>query len=164
MLAFLLAEPAYGLGADMVAGLFGVIGVAGVVAAPLAGRMADRRGARPVVLLVGALLVVLAWICSSCGSLWPGWRAGHLAGSGEVQSAPIAHQRIYGLRPERGRINTLFMTGMFLGNARLGPAWDAGLATGSLAQWEQLAWGRAGPGGLSLAALGRGGGDCNRPS
>lgn len=115
VLAFYLAEPAYGLGADM-AGLFGVIGVAGVVAAPLAGRMADRLGARPVV-LAGAVLVVLAWICFELWLSLAGLACGVILLDLGVQSALIAHQqRIYGLRPEaRGRINTLFMTGMFLG-------------------------------------------------
>ncbi len=99
VLAFYLAEPAYGLGADM-AGLFGVIGVAGVVAAPLAGRMADRLGARPVV-LAGAVLVVLAWICFELWLSLAGLACGVILLDLGVQSALIAHQqRIYGLRPE----------------------------------------------------------------
>lgn len=132
VLAFYLAEPAYGLGADMV-GLFGVIGVAGVVAAPLAGRMADRLGARPVV-LAGAVLVVLAWICFELWLSLAGLACGVILLDLGVQSALIAHQqRIYGLRPEaRGRINTLFMTGMFLGGT-------LGSSLGMLV-WQQGHW------------------------
>ena len=139
VLAFYLADPAYGLGAE-VAGLFGVIGVAGVVAAPLAGRMADRRGARSVV-LVGALLVVLAWI------LFETWLSlvGLALGIMGVQSALVAHQQlIYDLRSEaRGRINTLFMTGMFLGGT-------LGSSLAMLA-WQQGDWVGVGWVGLALA-------------
>ncbi|MGL1227175.1 hypothetical protein ACSTKV_23000, partial [Vibrio parahaemolyticus] len=60
ILALHLQEPAYNLGAD-VAGLFGVLGTVGVFAAPISGRLADRYGAR-VVVLCGALLALAAWV------------------------------------------------------------------------------------------------------
>ncbi|MCH7372163.1 MFS transporter [Aeromonas sp. MR16] len=145
VLAFYLAAPEYRLGSE-VAGLFGVIGVAGVVAAPLAGRMADRRGARAVV-LVGALLVVLAWICFEAWHSLLGLALGVILLDLGVQSALIAHQQlIYGLREEaRGRVNTLFMTGMFLGGT-------LGSSLAMLA-WQQGNWVGVSGVGLVLALL-----------
>ncbi|MFM5096105.1 MFS transporter [Aeromonas rivipollensis] len=145
VLAFYLADPAYGLGAE-VAGLFGVIGVAGVVAAPLAGRMADRLGARPVV-QVGALLVVLAWILFETWLSLVGLALGVILLDLGVQSALVAHQQlIYGLRAEaRGRVNTLFMTGMFLGGT-------LGSSLAMLA-WQQGSWVGVGWVGLALALM-----------
>lgn len=143
VLAFYLAAPGYGLGAEA-AGLFGVIGVVGVVAAPLAGRMADRRGSGPVV-LVGVLLVVLAWILFEAWRSLIGLTLGVILLDLGVQSALIAHQqRIYGLRAEaRGRVNTLFMAGMFLGGT-LG-------SSGAMLAWQLGSWGAVGGLGLGLA-------------
>jgi MFS family permease len=99
VLAFYLAEPAYGLGADM-AGLFSVIRWLGWWR-PLAGRMADRLGPDQW------YWPVPCWWClpGSASAVALSGRAGvrgHLAGS-PVQSALIAHQqRICGLRPEAG--------------------------------------------------------------
>lgn len=145
VLAFQLADPQYRLGAE-VAGLFGVIGVAGVLAAPLAGRVADRLGAAPVVRL-GALLVVLAWICFEAWHSLLGLALGVILLDLGVQSALIAHQQqIYGLREAaRGRINTLFMTGMFLGGT-LG-------STLAMLAWQQGGWLGVGGVGLVLASV-----------
>ncbi|MGX1262137.1 putative MFS family arabinose efflux permease [Sinorhizobium fredii] len=59
ILALYLATPQFNLGADA-AGLFGIVGAVGVLAAPLAGRIADRRGPHSVVGL-GAALTLFAW-------------------------------------------------------------------------------------------------------
>lgn len=123
---------AYGLGAD-VAGLMGVVGAAGVLMAPLAGRMADRRG--PQAVIGGACLVML--LSYPVLGLW-GSMAGLIAGIllldiGE-QLALISNQHvIYALQPQaRSRLNTLFMSGMFVGGAA--GSWVAGLS------WRMGGW------------------------
>jgi len=117
VLALRLQAPPLSLGSD-VAGLFGIVGAAGVMVATLAGRLADRYGPRGVIsagiALSGASFVVL--------TLWPGIPgliAGLILLDLGVQGTQIANQSIiYALQPEaRGRLNTVFMTGMFIGGA-----------------------------------------------
>ncbi|WP_038920741.1 MULTISPECIES: MFS transporter [Dickeya] len=132
ILALYLASCSHPMGAAA-AGLFGVIGVAGITAAPVAGRLADRIGSRPVILL-GALLTLLAWGVFGLWGAVAGLIVGVILLDLGVQSALIAHQHvIYGLQPAaRGRINTLFMGGMFLGGA-LG-------SSGAMAAWQAGGW------------------------
>ncbi|MCC7633919.1 MFS transporter [Stenotrophomonas rhizophila] len=133
------------------AGAFGIAGAAGALAAPLAGRWADRLGSPAVariaitVALAGFALLLLD------GALPPVAVLPLLAVSAVVfdfgfQSALVAHQtQVYGLVPEaRSRLNALLFTGMFLGMA-------AGGALGSLALAR---WGWSGVAGLAtLSAL-----------
>ncbi|MDQ0136918.1 putative MFS family arabinose efflux permease [Neorhizobium galegae] len=132
ILALYLQGPQFNLGAD-IAGLFGVVGAVGIFAAPLAGRIADRRGPHFVVWL-GGLLTVAAWILF--GS-WPSLIAlvlGVIVLDFGIQGALVSNQHlIYALDPNaRSRINTIFMTGMFLGGAA-----GSALAT---AAWSQAGW------------------------
>src|SRR5579875_1476643 len=63
-LAFLLAAH-YGMGPG-VAGTFGVVGAAGALVAPFAGRLADKRGTRYVVTAAGAVLTgSYSWLWAS---------------------------------------------------------------------------------------------------
>ena len=117
VLPFHLAEPEYGFGAGTT-GLFGVVGAVGVVAAPLAGRVADRRGPSVVVKL-GASICLLSWVLFAA---WPSVVAlviGVVTLDFGIQSAMVSNQSIvYSLRPEaRARLNTVFMGLMFLGGA-----------------------------------------------
>ncbi len=138
-LAFLL-HAHYGLGPG-VAGTFGVVGAAGALAAPFAGRLADRRGTRFVLSVAGAV------VTAAFGWLWLADRLPvtvglHLAGlvlgvvalDGGVQMMQVANQtRIFGLDPgARSRLNTLYMTMYFIGGA-------LGSALASLA-WERFGW------------------------
>ncbi len=98
------------------AGLFGVIGVAGALVAPLSGRFSDRRGARPVV-IGGALLVMAAFAvlwAAGQGSL-AAVALGVLLIDIGLNGALIANQtRVYALVPgARGRLNTVLFTLMF---------------------------------------------------
>ncbi len=135
-LAFVL-HAHYGLGPG-VAGTFGVVGAAGALVAPFAGRLSDRHGTRYVISFAGAA------ITASFGWLWLTERLHisfslHLAGlvvgvialDAGTQMMQVANQtRIFGLDPgARSRLNTLYMTMYFVGGA-LGSA------------FASIAWGR----------------------
>ncbi|WP_065376608.1 MFS transporter [Ensifer adhaerens] len=145
VLALYLATPRFNLGADA-AGLFGIVGAIGVFAAPVAGRMADRRGARSVVWF-GAALTLAAWVVLGAWASIAGLVVGVIVLDIGIQVALIANQHIiYALEPAaRSRINTVFMTSMFLGGA-------AGSAL-SFAAWSYGSWPGVGALGLALAAL-----------
>lgn len=117
-LSFLLAGPHYGLGADA-AGLFGLVGVVGASAAPVAGRMADKRGPRFAIAL-GMGAVTLAYLCLLIfGFQMAGLIIGVILLDLGVQSCQISNQaRIHAISDEaRNRINTVYMVTYFLGGA-----------------------------------------------
>ncbi|WP_434420636.1 MFS transporter [Nannocystis pusilla] len=106
------------------AGAFGLAGAAGALAAPLAGRLSDRRGPHGVTRL-GAALVLASFLALLALPLL-GRTAGlwlvALAAVGfdlGVQASLIAHQTIvYGLDPAaRSRLNAGFFTVVFIGMA-----------------------------------------------
>jgi predicted MFS family arabinose efflux permease len=147
-LAFLLHSH-YGLGAG-VTGTFGVVGAAGAMVAPLAGRLADRHGSRWVISVGIGLLAssyVLLWAEESAHRS----TAFHIVmlAIGVVildmgaQMTQVANQtRIFGLVPSaRSRLNTVYMTVYFTGAA-------AGSALATIA-WVRWQWN-----GVCLLALG----------
>lgn len=117
ILALRLQEPAFGMGSE-VAGLFGVIGAVGMLAAPIAGRVADRKGPRPVILL-GAVCVLAGWAFTGLWASIAGMVIGVILLDFGVQGALVSHQHIvFALLPEaRARLNTIFMGAMFVGGA-----------------------------------------------
>ncbi|MGI4875575.1 MAG: MFS transporter [Janthinobacterium lividum] len=132
-LAFYLSHAPYHYGSDK-AGYFGLVGAAGALAAPLAGRAADQRGPR-FAIVVGTGLALAAYLVLGLGG---GYLAGLVVGiillDVGVQSAHIANQTlIFSLRPEaRSRLNTVYMTAYFTGGS-LG-SWLGGLA------WAHYGW------------------------
>lgn len=132
ILALYLAGPKFELGAD-VAGLFGIVGAVGIFAAPLAGRVADKRGPHFVVWL-GAGLTIAAWLIFGIWTSILSLVIGVVVLDFGIQSALISNQHIiYALDAHaRSRLNTVFMTGMFLGGA-------AGSAMATFA-WGQGGW------------------------
>lgn len=145
VLALHLQEPRFQLGAD-VAGLFGIVGAVGVVAAPLAGRIADRHGPAPVI-AAGAALSLLSWLIFGLWGTVPGLVVGVIALDFGVQSSLVSNQHVvFALHSDaRSRLNTIFMTGMFLGGS-------AGSAGGMLA-WHLGGWTAVCGFGIGLALL-----------
>jgi len=119
------------------AGAFGLAGAAGALAAPLAGRLADRRGPERVTRL-GAGLAMASFAVMGLGPFLPREAqiglilAATVGFDFGVQATLVAHQTVvYSLDPAaRSRLNALLFTGMFIGMS-------AGAALGSLvlARW-----------------------------
>ncbi|WP_334183633.1 MFS transporter [Novosphingobium sp.] len=148
ILALHLQEPRFGLGSQ-VAGLFGVLGAAGVLAAPIAGRIADRRGPHPVIVAASALTLV-SWLVFGFWTSIAGLIVGVLLLDFAIQASQISNQSIiYALRPEaRSRINTVYMASMFFaGSASSGAATVA---------WHNSGWSGVVVLGTAIAALGLG--------
>ncbi|WP_186399326.1 MFS transporter [Stappia sp. P2PMeth1] len=130
-LALLLSDPPYRLGGTAV-GLLALVGVAGALAAPIAGGFADKRGPA-VVVSTGAGLVLLAFVIFG---LWQGSLLGLVVGilvlDLAVQSSQVANQaRVYALDPTaRSRLNTVFMATMLAGGAV-----GAGIGGAAYAAW-----------------------------
>jgi predicted MFS family arabinose efflux permease len=114
-------------------GLFALMGAAGVIAGPIAGRLADsgytRAGTRAA--LWGGTLCMLLGL-SQFGSTVVGLGATALLLDFCMQFNMVLGQRaIYSLPPEsRSRLNALYMTSLFVGGA-VGSA----LASGMYAKW-----------------------------
>jgi predicted MFS family arabinose efflux permease len=121
-------------GGSRLAGMLGILGLTGIIVAPIVGRMAMRVA--PVRINVVALLVIAAgfaafWIgaesliaiCAGVVLLDAGCQANHLTNQ----------TVIFGLAPEeRNRVNAVYMVGYFLGGA---------LGTAVAAQaWERGGW------------------------
>lgn len=132
-LILLLVEPPLLLGAQE-AGLFALLGVVGIFAAPWAGRMTDRHGSYPVIwlaiVLVGISFVILF---VGAGSII-GLGIGVIVLDAGLQIMQTANQaRVFALRPEaKSRLNTAYMVCYFLGGA-------LGSVAGYLA-WQWYRW------------------------
>lgn len=133
-LVFFIKQPPYNYGAE-VAGLFGLIGIAGASFAPLAGRFADRKGPRFMAGAAAAVTLLafgFLWLFGS--HLW-GLITGVILLDLGVQSAQISNQaRVYSLVPEaKSRINTIYMVTYFIGGA-IGSY--LGMFAWSVIQWD----------------------------
>jgi predicted MFS family arabinose efflux permease len=106
-LTLLLAGPDFRMG-PQVAGLFGLVGVAGALVAPLAGRLADHGGPRRTIgLSIAAVLAGFVCFALSARSLI-GLGLGVLLLDIGVQAALISNQsRIYALGAESRSLGAL---------------------------------------------------------
>jgi predicted MFS family arabinose efflux permease len=117
-LVFFLEKPPYHYGAQM-AGLLGLAGVAGALAAPVVGWLSDRgypRLASGCALVIGMIAFGLLW---AVGRTIVGLAiAGIVLDLGTQANLVTNQTRVYSLIPEaRNRINTVFMVTYFVGGA-----------------------------------------------
>jgi len=134
-LPFRLAAPPLHYGSE-VAGLFGLLGVAGAFAAQLAGRLTDRYGSRWVNGGGIAVVAISYAVLAAAGHTLLGLGLGIVLLDFGVQGNHVSNQtRILGLDDSlRNRLNTIYMVAFFLGGA-------VGSAVGS---WSWSRWGWAG--------------------
>ncbi len=133
-MALLLSGPSYGF-SDSQIGLVGLLGIAGVITANLAGRLTDRG--RGQIVSSGALgLLLLGWLGLYLGgSTLYGFLLALLLMDIALPAVHISNQSvIYKLAPQaRARVNAVYMTAYFTGAA-------SGSALGALA-WSHGGWG-----------------------
>jgi predicted MFS family arabinose efflux permease len=115
-MAFLLTGPPYHYAATII-GLFGLVGVAGALVAPMAGRLGDR-GHSSFTVTISLVAMLVSWgLLALGGSSLIALVAGIVVLDAGFQGAHINHQRtVFALSPEaRSRINTAYMFAFFLG-------------------------------------------------
>ena len=117
-LAFFLETPPYHYGSE-VTGLFGLVGVAGALAASVIGKLADRMEARHIT----GILLLVSLLCFAVLVLLGHWLWGLAIGvillDLGVQGAHVSNQtRIYRLNERiRNRANTVYMVPYFIGGS-----------------------------------------------
>ncbi|MFT3694126.1 MAG: MFS transporter [Kofleriaceae bacterium] len=125
---------AAGLGGSGVAGGLGILGLTGVVVAPIVGRAAMRITPTKINILALAVIAVsfvVFWL-GGASLIWIG--VGVVLMDGGAQANHLTNQTvIFGLSPEeRSRVNSIYMVGYFLGGA---------LGTAIAAQaWQHGGW------------------------
>jgi predicted MFS family arabinose efflux permease len=100
------------------AGMFGIVGVAGALAAPIAGKLSDRRGPGFTV-FVAVLASIAAFVLMGFWVSIPSLIIGVLLMDMGVQSVQVAEQAtVMALVPDaRSRMNTMYMVARFMGGA-----------------------------------------------
>lgn len=144
---FLLAGPMFHFSQKAIA-LFALAGIAGAVAAPVAGRLADRGWTRPGtgIALVTVVLSVLLPLVVRTGSpvgVAVLVAAAILLDAGVSANLVLGQRALFSLSPEiRSRLNGLFMAIFFLGGAAGSAVGGWAYATGgwSAALWFGLAF------------------------
>ena len=149
MLAFRLETPPLHYG-TRAAGMFGLIGVVGASAAPIAGRLADRLNPRANVRIAVVVTIAAFALLALVGDTLWGLIVGVIVLDAGVQAGHVTNQsRIHTLHPDaRNRLTTVYMVAFFLGGA-------AGSALGAYA-WHHWQWAgvcAVGIGMPTLAAL-----------
>lgn len=144
-----LAGPAFRLSQAGIAG-FALAGVAGAIAAPIGGRLADRGWSRPMT--CSAMLIVAGSFLLMHASGSFAWRlatllfAAILLDFGVSMNFVIGQRAIFALAPEyRGRFNAIYIAIFFMGGA-VGSA----VGTWAFAQWG---WGFTAWLGFALPVL-----------
>jgi predicted MFS family arabinose efflux permease len=118
----LLAGPAFHLSQGGIA-VFALVGVAGAIAAPIGGRVADRGWSRPAMGLA-MLAVATAFLITHIGRQGSMLSLGLLAAAavlldlGVSANMTLGQRAIFVLNAEyRSRLNALYMTTFFIGGA-----------------------------------------------
>lgn len=132
-LAFALKTPPLHYGST-VAGLFGLLGIAGALAAPAAGRFADRSSPRRAIAAATGLNATAWLLMLAIGRTLPGLAAGVVLLDAGTQAAQVSNQsRIYALPAQaHSRLNTVYMVAYFVGGS-------VGSVLGAAA-WQAAHW------------------------
>lgn len=146
-LAFHLSGPPFRYPSGVV-GLFGLVGIAGALAAPMAGRVADRGSPRWTIGSGLATMLAAYLLLLEFGATVWGMVLGVVLLDLGAQAVHISNQsRIYEIRPEaRNRMTTAYMVASFVGGA-------LGSWAGSVG-WDQMGWTGVCLVGLALPAAG----------
>ncbi len=128
-LVFRLEQPPFYAGSD-VAGLLGLVGITGAVAATITGSLTNKVG-QHIIITAGACIMLLAWLAFGIGGAsYIGLIAGIVLLDMGIQAINISNQSlIFASHKEAtNRINTAYMVAYFVGGA-LG-TWIGGLVWG----------------------------------
>jgi predicted MFS family arabinose efflux permease len=117
-LIFLLESPNYNMGSEA-AGLLGLVGISGALAAPIVGKMADKKGPRFAIGISIVVVIIAYLIFLMFGfKIW-GLILGIVFLDLGVQACNVSNQAIVQALNEetRNRLNTIYMVSFFLGGA-----------------------------------------------
>lgn len=137
-LVFRLEQAPFFAGSD-VAGLFGLVGVVGALAATITGRITNKIGQNHII-TAGACIMLVAWfIFGLCGATYAGLIVGIILLDMGIQAVNVSNQSLIfsSHREATNRINTAYMVTYFIGGA-VG-TWIGGIAW-SLFGWSGAVW------------------------